>query len=96
MVNGYPDIMSTSLSQHFRRKMAEKVSVKQIRSEIAEVYGMGFAAGLKPRQVFAVYNNMKKRGKFEEEPVDEYYQMNLFDWLKMLEERKGEHIGTFI
>lgn len=96
MVNGYPDIMSTSLSQHFRRKMTEKISVKQIRSEIAEVYGMSFAASLKPRQVFAVYNNMKKRGKFEEKPDDEYYQMNLFDWLKMLEERKGEHIGTFI
>lgn len=73
-----------------------KLSYKDVCSKIAEVYGLDFAAGLKPRQAFAIYNSMKNRGKFEEEPVDEYYQMNLFDWLRMLEEQKGEHIGTFI
>ena len=95
MAEGLPDIMYTSLSQHFRRSMA-KLSYKDVCSEISKVYGMHFAAGLKPRQAFAIYNRMKNHGKFEEESVEEYHQMNLFDWLKMLEDMKGEHIGTFI
>ena len=74
--------------------MAEKANIKEIRAKIAEVYGIAFAAGLKPRQVFAVYNSMRSRGKFETQQSD-YHQMNIFDWLYELEQKKGEHIESF-
>ena len=70
-----------------------KVSVKEIRSKIADVYGVPFAAGLKPRQVFAVWNSMQKRKKQPEQ--SEYHQMDIFEWLRELEITKGEHIETF-
>lgn len=72
----------------------ERVNIKDIRADIAEVYGVGFVAGKKPRQLFAIWNSMKKRNKFESEE-DEYHQMNLLEWLKDLEQMKGEHIDTF-
>ena len=71
-----------------------RVSVKDVRSKIADVYGVPFAASLKPRQVFAVYNSMQNRGKSKPQN-DEYHQMNMFEWLMQLEEQKGEHIETF-
>lgn len=71
-----------------------RVSVKDVRSKIADVYGVPFAASLKPRQVFAVYNSMQNRGKSKPKD-DEYHQMNMFEWLMLLEEQKGEHIETF-
>jgi hypothetical protein len=71
-----------------------KVSIKQVRADIAAVYGVGFVANKKPRQLFAIWNSMQGRGKFE--PVEnEYHQMNLFEWLKIVEDMKGEHIDTF-
>lgn len=70
-----------------------KVSVKEIRSKIADVYGVTFAAGLKPRQVFAVWNSMQNRKKQPEN--SEFHQMDIFEWLRQLEEMKGEHIETF-
>lgn len=72
-----------------------KHSVKDIRSKIADAYGVPFAAGLKPRQVFAVYKNMQNRGKFEVTDESEYHQMNMFEWLMQIELQKGEHIETF-
>ena len=64
--------------------------VRFMRTEIARVYGPSFVAGKPPRQVVAIYNNMKSRGKFDEkEPEEEqYHQMNIFDWFYM----KGEHL----
>lgn len=71
-----------------------KLSIKQVRADIAAVYGVGFVVDKKPRQLFAIWNNMHIRGKFE--PVEnEYHQMNLFEWLKIVEDMKGEHIDTF-
>lgn len=72
----------------------ERVNIKDVRADIAEVYGVGFVAGKKPRQLFAIWNSMKKRNKFKSEE-DEYHQMNLLEWLKDLEQMKGEHIDTF-
>lgn len=69
-----------------------KVSVKEVRSKIAEVYGVPFAASLKPRQVFAVWNRIQNRNA---KPEDGNHQMNIFEWLSMLEQMKGEHIETF-
>lgn len=72
----------------------DKVSVKEIRSKIAEVYGVPFAAGLKPRQVFAVWNSIQNRKK---KPIaeSEFHQMDIFEWMRTLEIMKGEHIETF-
>lgn len=72
----------------------ERVNIKDVRADIAEVYGVGFVAGKKPRQLFAIWNSMKKRSKFESVETD-YHQMNLLEWLKDLEQMKGEHIDTF-
>lgn len=58
------------------------------RSEIARIYGIGFANGLPPRQLVAIYNSMKARGKFEKKPGEEFRQMTLEDWVTM----KGEKI----
>ena len=74
--------------------MASKINIKDVRADIAAVYGVGFVAGKKPRQLFAIWNSMKGRGKFEENE-SEYHQMNIFEWVKKLEEMKGEHIDTF-
>ena len=68
-----------------------RMSMSFMRKEVARIYGPVFVADMPPRQVAAVYNSMKSRGKFEkkgkEEP--EYYQMNIFDWLF---ETKGEKV----
>jgi hypothetical protein len=72
-----------------------RVSVKDVRSKIADVYGVPFAASLKPRQVFAVYKNMQNHGKFEVTGESEYHQMNIFEWMMQIEAQKGEHIETF-
>lgn len=68
-----------------------KLTMSYMRKEIARIYGPLFVSDMPPRQVAAVYKNMKARGKFDkkvEEP-EEYYQMNIFDWLF---ETKGEKI----
>ena len=64
--------------------------VRFMRTEIARIYGPSFIAGKPPRQIVAIYNNMKSRGKFEKgsEPVEEYHQMNIFDWFY----EKVEHL----
>ena len=61
-----------------------------MRGEICRIYGPGFANSLPPRQVVAVYNNMRARGKFETEkmPGGNFRQMTLEDWVTM----KGEEI----
>lgn len=69
-----------------------KMSMTYMRKQIASVYGPLFVSDMPPRQVAAVYNNMKARGKFDEKKEGsepEYYQMNIFDWLFEL---KGEKI----
>ena len=61
-----------------------RMSMDYMRSEIARIYGPLFVSDMPPRQVAAVYNNMKARGKFkpkEESDEPAYYQMNIFDWL---------------
>jgi hypothetical protein len=62
-----------------------------MRKEIARIYGPLFVSDMPPRQVAAVYKNMKARGKFDkkEKEPEEYYQMNIFDWLF---ETKGEKV----
>ena len=62
--------------------------IRYYRSEIARIYGIGFANSLPPRQLVAVYRNMKARGKFEKKPGGEFRQMTLEDWVEM----KGEKI----
>lgn len=64
--------------------------VRFMRAEIARVYGPSFVAGKPPRQVVAIYNNMKSRGKFDKKGSDDdiYHQMNIFDWFY----EKGEHL----
>lgn len=72
--------------------MAKRISMDYMRQQIASVYGPLFVSDMPPRQVAAVYNNMKSRGKFEkrkDEEPEEYYQMNIFDWLF---EMKGEKV----
>ena len=73
--------------------ISSKVSVKEIRSKIADVYGVSFAASLKPRQVFAVWNSIQKRNKKPED--SEFHQMDIFEWMRSLEIMKGEHIETY-
>lgn len=60
-----------------------KISMAFMRKEIARIYGPLFVSDMPPRQVAAVYNNMKSRGKFYNKPKEEseFYQMNIFDWL---------------
>lgn len=55
--------------------------ISEMRSEIRRVYGPGFANPLPPRQVVAVYNNMKSRGAFEKKPGGDFRQMTLEDWV---------------
>jgi hypothetical protein len=54
-----------------------------MRQQIASIYGPLFVSDMPPRQVAAVYNNMKSRGKFDKKSKEEpeFYQMNIFDWL---------------
>lgn len=68
-----------------------KMTMSYMRKEIARIYGPLFVSDMPPRQVAAVYKNMKARGKFDkkEEESEEYYQMNIFDWLF---ETKGEKV----
>ena len=68
-----------------------KLTMSYMRSEIARIYGPLFVADMPPKQVAAVYKNMKARGKFEPSKSGEpaYYQMNIFDWLF---EQKGAKI----
>ena len=58
-----------------------KISMAFMRKEIARIYGPLFVSDMPPRQVAAVYKNMKARGKFETKKKDseepEYYQMNI-------------------
>lgn len=61
--------------------MAVRMSMDFMRKQIASIYGPLFVADMPPRQVAAVYNNMKSRGKFKEKEEPEFYQMNIFDWL---------------
>lgn len=60
-------------------------SIDFMRKEIASVYGPYFVSDKGPRQIAAIYNNMRARGKFDKpkNPGEEngYYQMTLFDWL---------------
>lgn len=60
-----------------------RMSMDYMRQQIASVYGPLFVSDMPPRQVAAVYNNMKSRGKFDKKPKkeSEFYQMNIFDWL---------------
>ena len=60
-----------------------RMSMDYMRQQIASVYGPFFVSDMPPRQVAAVYNNMKSRGKFDKKPKEEpeFYQMNIFDWL---------------
>lgn len=60
-----------------------RMSMDYMRQQIASVYGPLFVSDMPPRQVAAVYNNMKSRGKFDKKPGEEpeFYQMNIFDWL---------------
>ena len=67
-----------------------RISMDYMRQQIASVYGPLFVSDMPPRQVAAVYKNMKARGKFD--PVKEsdepaYRQMTIFDWIC---ETKGE------
>ena len=55
--------------------------IRYYRSEIARIYGIGFANSLPPRQLVAVYRNMKARGKFEKKPGGDFRQMTLEDWI---------------
>lgn len=55
--------------------------ISEMRSEICRIYGPGFANPLPPRQVVAVYNNMKSRGAFEKKPGGDFRQMTLEDWV---------------
>ena len=64
--------------------MSEKIKMSFMRSEIARIYGPSFIAGMPPRQVAAIYRNMKSRGKFGPKQDDGYYQMNLADWALQL------------
>ena len=73
--------------------ISSRLSLKEVRSKIADVYGVPFAASLKPRQAFAVWNNIQIRKKKPED--SDYHQMDIFEWLHILEETKGEHIETF-
>ena len=59
--------------------------ISEMRREICRVYGPGFANPLPPRQVVAVYNNMKSRGKFDKQkkPGGDFRQMTLEDWVVM-------------
>ncbi len=69
-----------------------RISMDFMRKEIARIYGPLFVSDMPPRQVAAVYNNMKARGKFDkkkENEPEEYHQMNIFDWLF---ETKGEKV----
>ena len=67
------------------------ISMDYMRKQIASVYGPLFVSDMPPRQVAAVYNNMKARGKFKKKAKNEtsYHQMNIFDYLY---ETKGEKI----
>ena len=56
-------------------------SMTFMRKEVARIYGPLFVSDMPPRQVAAVYRSMKARGKFKENREEEYYQMNIFDWL---------------
>lgn len=59
-----------------------KMSMSYMRKEIARIYGPLFVSDMPPRQVAAVYNSMRARGKFEEKKgEEEYHQMNIFDYL---------------
>ena len=71
--------------------MGVRVSMDYMRKQVASVYGPFFVSDKPPRQIAAIYNNMKARGKFDkkEEEPEEYYQMNIFDWLF---EMKGEKV----
>lgn len=65
-------------------------SMTYMKKQIASVYGPLFVSDMPPRQVAAVYNNMKARGKFDKKQKGsepEYHQMNIFDYLW---ETKGE------
>ena len=64
-------------------------SLAFMRKQVAAVYGPLFVSDKPPRQVAAIYKNMKSRGKFEKkkDSEPEYYQMNIFDWLY---ETKGD------
>lgn len=70
-----------------------RLTMDFMRKEIARIYGPLFVSDMPPRQVAAVYKNMKTRGKFDEkkkgEEPEEYHQMNIFDWLF---ETKGEKV----
>ena len=65
-------------------------SMAFMKQQIASVYGPLFVSDMPPRQVAAVYNNMKARGKFNKKKgQEEYHQMNIFDYIF---ETKGEKI----
>lgn len=69
-----------------------RISMDFMRKEIARIYGPLFVSDMPPRQVAAIYNNMKARGKFDKKKKDEeeeYHQMNIFDYLFEL---KGEKV----
>ena len=69
-----------------------KLTMSYMRKEIARIYGPLFVSDMPPRQVAAIYKNMKARGKFEEKKKgeeEEYHQMNIFDYLFEL---KGEKV----
>ena len=68
-----------------------KLTMSYMRKEVARIYGPLFVSDMPPRQVAAVYKNMKARGKFEEKKgeEEEYHQMNIFDYLFEL---KGEKV----
>ena len=68
------------------------LSMDFMRKQVASVYGPLFVSDMPPRQVAAVYNNMKARGKFNKKKAKnepEYHQMNIFDYIY---ETKGEEI----
>lgn len=62
-----------------------------MKQQIASVYGPLFVSDMPPRQVAAIYNNMKARGKFDKKKgkQEDYHQMNIFDYIF---EQKGERI----
>lgn len=67
-------------------------SMAFMKKEIARIYGPLFVSDMPPRQVAAVYKNMKARGKFDKKKKgeeEEYHQMNIFDYLFEL---KGEKV----
>lgn len=57
--------------------------ISDMRTAIASIYGPLFVSDMPPRQIVAVYNNMKSRGKFN---PNSCHQMTLEDWIHM----KGE------